>query len=125
MPQHPRTKETQIAYEEFKNSDSAAAKNGYFDFTNEEIVAEYTHWYIIRNRFPYDTMVRVNDMLVSKRPVGSFGELNEDEHEEYHNIIAKIGEAGTYDARIENFPKVQSVQTHIHVHLVCWHNTSN
>lgn len=122
---NPRTAATQAAYNEFKKGSSDPEFNQTFDFKKEKIIKEFNHWYIIKNRFPYDTMVRINDMLVSKRAVGSFADLTEDEHAEYHKIIEQLTIDGAYDARIENFPKVQSVKKHIHIHLVCWHNTNS
>ena len=123
--QNPRKPETQAAYEAFLNDPNSSAKDQRFNFSEEQINAEYQHWYIIKSRFPYDTMVRVNDILVSKRPVSSFKELNNDEHDEYHKIIDDLAAQGIYDARIENFPRAQSVKRHIHVHLICWHNTAS
>ena len=70
-------------------------------------------------------MVRVNDMLVSKRAVSTFKDLEQEEMTEYESILAEITENGLYDAMIQNFPHVQSVSKHVHVHLVCWHNTAN
>ena len=121
--QNPRTPETQAAYDAFVK-DQLSQKDQ-FDFSHETIISEYEHWLIIKNRFPYDTMVRVNDMLVSRRAVSTFRELNEAELNEYEEILNELSDRGSYDARIENFPKVQSVTKHVHVHLVCWHNTAS
>ena len=121
--QNPRTPETQAAYDTFVQDQTG--KSDQFNFADETVVAEYTHWLIIKNRFPYDTMVRVNDMLVSKRAVSTFRELSEVELAEYQVILDELSDSGPYDARIENFPKVQSVSKHVHVHLVCWHNTAS
>jgi len=121
--QIPRTQATQTSYNDFKQNQSPSISHEQFDFANETIVQEYRYWYIIKNRFPYDTMVRVNDMLVSKRAVSTFKELKADEITEYSQILEELTESKSYDARIENFPHVKSVTQHIHIHLVCWHNT--
>jgi diadenosine tetraphosphate (Ap4A) HIT family hydrolase len=120
--QNPRTVASQVAYNEFKAGRATTSEK--FDFADETIIKEYQYWYIIKNRFPYDTMVRINDMLVSKRAVSTFKELNQAELAEYDTIIDEISAGATYDAKIENFPHVQSVSQHVHVHLVCWHNTA-
>jgi len=121
--QQPRTPATSALYEAFKNSKSPAERDR-FNFADEEILREFTHWYIIKNRFPYDTMVRVNDLLVLKRPIAYRHEMSDSEAAEYQAIVEMLSHEGQYDAMIENFPRVQSVKQHVHVHLVCWHATS-
>ena len=120
---NPRTETSQSAYDDFKQKVSPEDAQR-FNFADETIVTEYKHWLIIKNRFPYDTMTRVNDMLVSRREVSSFKDLTKEELAEYEEILDDIAEKVTYDAKIQNFSQVQSVSKHLHVHLVCWHNTA-
>jgi len=121
----PRHKETQDAYAQFKkqhedNTDLLQS----FNFDNEIILREFTYWYIIKNRFPYDKMAKVNDMLVSKRAIGSHYNGTQEEQEEYHTILQLLAKEGFYDAMIENFPKVKSVKKFAHTHLVVWNGTN-
>ncbi len=117
----PRTEQTENAYSAFKQS---GAQIDVFNFDNEIIVREFSHWIIIKNRFPYDRMARTNDMLVSRKPLLSHYNGTDEVKAEYHSIINLLAEEGFYDALIENFPKVKSVQTYAHTHLVQWHNTT-
>lgn len=117
----PRTPETNAAYEAFKQT-TPHHQRQQFNFATEHIIREFTHWCVIKNRFPYDTMVRVNDLLVLKRPVSARHDLSDSEAAEYQVIMEILAEEDYYDAVIENFPRVQSVTKHVHVHLVCWHH---
>lgn len=119
---NPRTPDTQAAYEAFVKEQRENRHE--FDISKMKVVTEYTHWQIIKNPFPYDAMTRINDLLISKRTVGSFADLDESETTEYTSILADIAEHGTYDALIENFPKTKTIKRHLHIHLVCWHTTA-
>jgi len=121
--QQPRTEKTAALYEAFKLSKNEAERSA-FDFNEETILREFTHWYIIKSRFPYDTMARVNDLLVLKRPVAHHHDMTDSEAAEYQAIMDLITEENYYDALIQNFPRVQSVKHHVHVHLICWHHTN-
>ena len=120
----PRHTETQIAYAEFKkqHEDNTELLQS-FNFDNETILRKFTHWIIIKNRFPYDKMAKINDMLVCKRPIPSHYVGTQKEQQEYHTILQLLAKEGYYDALIENFPKVQSVKKFAHTHLVIWHNS--
>lgn len=117
----PRHIHTEDAYREFKNS---VADTDAFDFSNETVIREFTHWVIIKNRFPYDTMVRTNDMLVSRNKNTYLYDCSPEEQNEYHEIIKQLSEEAYYDALIDNFPKARSVKKHTHIHLVQWHNSA-
>lgn len=120
-PRHP---DTQIAYAEFKklHADNTEHLQS-FIFDNETVLREFTYWVIIKNRFPYDKMTQVNDMLVSRRAITSQYAGTEEEKEEYHSILQLLAKEGYYDALIENFPKVKSVKKFAHTHLIIWNNT--
>ena len=123
---NPRKIETQAAYEQFKKKHAKDTKRLHvFDLSEEKIIKEFKHWVIIENRFPYDEMVATNHMLVSRRPIASHYESNEDEQAEYHTIIQTLCKEGFYDALIENFPKVRSVTKFAHTHLIVWHTTTH
>lgn len=119
---NPRTAETEAKYEAFKQSKNDDELH-VFNFKEEKVLEEFDYWYIIESRFPYDSMVRINDLLVSKRTVSNFSELTDKEHVEFHQVMDKISQSGRYDAKIENFPRSQTVKKHIHIHLIAWHNT--
>lgn len=124
--QNPRRKETEEAYQQFKQQ---AAHNpdtlNTFDFAQETILREYEHWLIIKNRFPYDGMTRRNDLLVSRTPLETLYHAPAAQQEEYHRIIQELAQEGLYDALIENFPRTKTVTRFVHIHLIQWHNTAD
>lgn len=122
----PRQKETEAAYQKFRDGLRDTPEHLYsFNLQNETVVREFDSWVIIENRFPYDRMTRTNHMLVSKRPLQSQYHGSQEEQEEYHRILQLLAEEGFYDALIENFPKVKSVTKFAHTHLVQWNNTAS
>ncbi len=122
--QSPRTPNTEIKYQDFKKQKQAAGSDlAAFDLSEEIVVREFTHWLIIKNRFPYDNMTSVNDMLVPKRAFADYYTASEAERDEYHEIIKQLAAEDYYDALVENFPRSKSVTRHNHVHLVRWQYT--
>jgi len=120
----PRHTKTEEAYQDFKNElngDRALLES--FNFDNETVLRNFTHWVIIENRFPYDRMARTNDMLVSKRPLQSRYDGTEEEQEEFDTIMKLLAKEDFYDAHMENFPKIKSVKRYPHIHLIRWHNS--
>ena len=98
-------------------------ETGLFDFTEETVLREFAHWVIIKNRFPYDNVAKVNDMLVSRRPIGRHYDGSKDEEDEYHTILKLLAREDLYDALIENFPNTKSVKKFAHTHLIVWRNS--
>lgn len=76
---------------------------------------EFTWWKIIVNKFPYDRIASVHDMLVPKRHATE-DELTEDEKCELREI--KRTEIHDYQFIIEPTPHVKSIPTHFHLHLI-------
>ena len=120
--QSPRKPETEAAYQAFK-ADKSDEELSLFNLAEETILKDYQHWVIIQSRFPYDTMVRVNDLLILRRPVTRHADMTAAEKTEYEMILDELAEAQEYDALIENFPKTKSVPKQLHIHLICWHQT--
>ena len=118
----PRKPETLAAYETFKQ-ENTPEERALFNLADETIVREYDHWVIIHSRFPYDTMARVNDLLILKRPTSRHADMTDAERDEYETILAELAESGDYDAIIENFTRTKSVPKQLHMHLICWHLT--
>lgn len=86
----------------------------------DTIVREYTHWYIIKNNFPYDAVATRHDMLVPKRVFGSLSDATAVERAEYEEIISALEDEKMYDCIIVNFSKERSVHKHFHTHLIVW-----
>ncbi len=121
---NPRSKKSQGAYARFKKKHKDnKARLEHFEFADETILREFKHWIIIESRFPYDNVASVNDLLISKRPIGRHYDGTQAEEKEYHTIMKLLASEGYYDALIENFPKSKSVKKFAHTHLVIWQNT--
>jgi hypothetical protein len=121
--QNPRSDASHKDYTEFKAQHNNTDRLGTFDFTEETIIREFTHWVIIKNRFPYDNVAKVNDMLVSRKPIGRHYDGTEEEEREYHDILKLLAQEDYYDALIENFPSTKSVKKFAHTHLIIWSNS--
>ena len=122
--QNPRSDASYKDYAAFKAQHSDNTDRlGLFDFTEETVLREFAHWVIIKNRFPYDNVAKVNDMLVSRRPIGRHYDGNQEEEDEYHTILKLLAEEDLYDALIENFPNTKSVKKFAHTHLIVWRNS--
>lgn len=123
--QNPRSETSHAKYLAFKEQNhNDPVRLTLFNFKEETVVREFTHWVIIKNRFPYDTMARVNDILVSRRPIGRHYDGTREEEDEYHAILKILAEEAYYDALIENFPRAKSIKSFAHTHLVLWHSTT-
>ncbi len=120
----PRYTKTEEKYQDFKkqHKDNPEALE-LFDFKQETIIRDFTHWMIIKNRFPYDRMARINHMLVSKQPLRTQYDASTEARNELITIMKLLEKEAYYDAYLENFPKTKSVKQHVHIHLICWHNT--
>lgn len=121
----PRSPETEAKYQEFKKAKRLAGADLYvFDLKEEVIIREFTHWLIIKNRFPYDNMTSVNHMLIPKRAFGDLLDASVEETAEYLEIKTILTNEAYYDALVENFPRSKSVSGHVHLHLVRWKYTT-
>jgi hypothetical protein len=122
--QNPRSEISHKSYTQFKDSNRGNTDRlQTFDFSEETILREFTHWVIIKNRFPYDNVAKVNDMLVSRRPIGRHYDGTQEEENEYHAILKLLAKEGYYDALIENFPRTKSIKKFAHTHLIQWRNS--
>ncbi|MCL2869363.1 HIT domain-containing protein [Candidatus Saccharibacteria bacterium] len=93
------------------------------DYTtnSDQIIKLTDHFYVIRNKFPYDWFdlqgVKTHYLLIPKRHVVSFNELNNAERAEYMDIIGDYEAKGfTVFTRASN-NHVRSV-AHLHTHLI-------
>lgn len=124
--QNPRSDDSNSAYKAFKEQHKENKDRlNHFDFTDETILREFTDWVIIKNRFPYDAVAKVNDILVSRRPIGRHYDGTKEEEDEYHEILKLLATEDYYDALIENFPNTKSVKKFAHTHLIVWRNSQN
>ena len=94
--------------------------NRFLDWQQERVIYEYDHWVVIPNRFPYDAIFTVHDLLVPKRHFAYVRDATDEERHEYYQIKKQLDQDDTYESIIENFSRSRSVDTHFHAHLVCW-----
>lgn len=84
---------------------------------DEPTIREWQFWVIIDNAFPYDYAFKVHHMLLPKREVTERN-ISEEESKELLQIYEEISDS--YDCRLINFTKKQSVKNHFHVHLLIY-----
>jgi diadenosine tetraphosphate (Ap4A) HIT family hydrolase len=85
--------------------------------TNAPSIKEFEHWRIIDNKFPYDTIAETHHMLVPKRQITEWIDIEIDEMSEWERIIMyEIPQK--YDMWLMNTPKAQSVKDWLHFHLI-------
>ncbi len=86
----------------------------------DELIKDFVHWKIIKNKFPYDAIFSTHHMIVSKRIFSSTEEATAEETAEYLEIKQQLNNEGFYDLLLENFHKNQSKPKHCHIHLLVW-----
>ena len=104
-----RTPQTHQAYEAFKQTASSGCP-----LCRSEPIHEFTHWKLIENDFPYDMVTDRHCMLVPKRHIATFEDLDTTARNEFRAVYR----LDSFDAMLENFPSAQSQPSHYHVHLI-------
>jgi diadenosine tetraphosphate (Ap4A) HIT family hydrolase len=82
---------------------------------NKEIVG-FKYWKIITNKFPYDAVAIVHEMLIVKRHTDGT-DLTEEEITELLELRAGFLN-DNYQYIIEALPNAKSVPGHLHLHLI-------
>lgn len=108
-----RTKE---AEEQYKKLIASGYLNGGCKLCEAPALREFSHWKIVENKFPYDRIARVHDMVLPKRHVEE-DELSQEEKDEYRTIKEDYIEQ-TYEYLIEATSKQKSIPEHFHLHLI-------
>ena len=111
-----RSNRTWKKYQEYCDNYTGDGSDHFADW-QERIVKEFEYWVIIKNYFPHDAISEVNHLLITKRVTPLlWSNLTEDEIAEYWEIKEYVRES--YDCLMENFPSIQSVPKHFHLHLM-------
>ena len=100
----------------YKAAISNGALEGECILCKKDSIAEFEHWRIIINDFPYDRIAKVHHMVIPKRHVSedsiSFEEWNE-------LALLKGGYiSDNYDYIIEAAHRNKSIPGHFHLHLI-------
>ena len=118
MPISLRTKQTEEAYQrhlKLLDKDYCPFCDGRRIRTKKEV---FKHWFIIENRFPYDQIFEVSDMLILKRHTSNEWDLTVTEFIELQEIRRDIISGTDYDLIQENVSARKSVPPHLHYHLL-------
>lgn len=84
----------------------------------EPALAEWRHWKLINNRYPYDAAFQVHHMLLPKRIVSSLDDLTMAEVAEMMQLCGKDGFVEqNYHLWFANTNTKRSILTHFHIHL--------
>ncbi len=93
-----------------------------FCISDEKIKKEFTYWHILPNKYPYNKLAKLNDLLVLKRHARSEKDLTPEEAKELLSIKTNFLPESIYKVIYENLPTQQSIQGHYHVHLLILHD---
>ncbi len=83
---------------------------------SEPAIKTFTFWKLILNKYPYDRIADVHDMLVPLRHVGD-ADITPDEWQEYQTIKRDHIEP-TYSHVMEATNRLKSIPKHFHQHLL-------
>jgi hypothetical protein len=110
-----RTQKTIDAYLKFIKNESFKYACG---ICREKNLKEFKYWRIIKARFPLDKIARTNHVFMTKRHV-PFNKLTTQEKKEFE-FIKQTYLTKKYEVLLEATPKVQSIPSHYHIHLLVW-----
>lgn len=85
-----------------------------------QIRQEFTHWLIIANQYPYDTVASTHDLLIPRRHFAKERDATRAEADEALEILYALDQSGYYDSILKNFVIAQSQRDHFHYHLLTW-----
>ncbi|MDP3953262.1 MAG: hypothetical protein Q8P99_00340 [bacterium] len=108
-----RTRESQEKYEAFKKE--GGLNNG-CGLCEADSIKEFDYWRLIKNKFPYDRIAEVHDMIIPKRHIRE-NDLSESEKTELLEIKNGDYIGNNYHFIIEATTGVKSIPTHFHLHL--------
>lgn len=113
QPRSWRSKETHNKYESDRTPGVA---NDSCPLCTAQTKAVFTHWKIMANKYPYDSVARVHDMILPIRHAG-WNDLSDEELAELSELKKGVLNE-QYVFAVEAFPKQRSVPGHFHLHLI-------
>jgi len=111
LPMSLRTADSEAAYQQAKIDDAL------IPLYAEPVLHSFQHWYIIANRFPYDSCYKTSHMLLPNSRAAEWHQLTPAEKTELREIIATYCQKH-YHQVIENMTVRRSVLNIYHLHLV-------
>lgn len=115
VPTSARRHQSEIAYQDAKTSGSTVPLD------QEPHLLDYKHWYVIKNRFPYDMVFAEHDMLLPRSGAADRKDLKLVEFVELQHILDDLHTS--YDLVFENFTHRRSVLSLYHLHLARYHSS--
>jgi len=113
-----RTIETEDIYQEYLKVRDKSICPLCRELKEAEYIREFEYWAIIPNKYPYDAVMEIHDMLVCKRHVDLEGNLTVNEAKDLADIKQEIMSDEDYDMIQENVVKRRTVLPHFHIHLM-------
>jgi len=113
----PRSWRTQAMHEKYEEERVASVISDSCPLCTVPVIAEFTYWKVVENKYPYDAVTLRHDLLIVKRHVGSDKELTQAEREE----LLELKETtlnDTYTFIMEALPRNKSIPGHHHLHLM-------
>lgn len=114
LPMSLRTAEGEAAYQQAKTN------GGTIPLGDEKPLKDFVYWKLIANRFPPTIAFRTSHMLLPRRVVSNWQDLDAFEIAELSEILQEFDD-GRYDQVTMNFSGNRSVKGHFHVHLSKFH----
>jgi len=110
-----RTKKTQAKYDKYLKEK--------FDFRcicclQDMKIAEYKHWVLLKNKFPYDAVYKNHNMLVVKRHIKTLSEQTPEEQAEFNKIVDEKKDEAKHQLLMLNAEVRRTIPEHLHFHLV-------
>ena len=91
-------------------------EKGCFICNKDLLAKEYSHWVILKNRYPYDAIASRHDLLCPKRHISDREELTINELAELREI--RKANSDIYSFEMWNYPSKQTHKVHFHLHLL-------
>lgn len=111
LPMSLRTADSEAVYQQAKiNGDLKP-------LWAEDVLHSFKHWYIIANRFPYDSCYKTSHMLLPNSQAPVYSELTQNEKRELRLILDGYCQEHYHQA-VENMAVRRSVMAIWHLHLV-------
>lgn len=116
LPMSLRTADSEAVYQQAKIDESL------IPLYAEPVLHSFDNWYIIANRFPYDSAYKTSHMLLPKSRAAEWHQLTPAEKNELREIIATYCQ-DHYHQVVENMTVRRSVLAIYHLHLLTFVDT--
>jgi galactose-1-phosphate uridylyltransferase len=112
-PRKWRTQQTQDRYQTERQEE---VKNDTCPLCTDNSIAEFIHWRIIPNKYPYDAIASKHTMIIPKEHLRE-SELSQAALDEL-DVLKRTTLNEEYLYIIEALPKTKSIPGHFHLHLL-------